>query len=142
MMIAEAGWVVLHSSTELPKDTVTMGLNRLLACAALAVGLQGGAMLQLKIPGIVTTYITGTWTTLMNGLVHFVTQARPQEPREETQFEERLWMQSGISMIYFLSALLTGLLFRYLPRAVGVLPASCLPLVSGYSAFHCRDPRR
>ena len=34
-------------------------------------GVQSGAMVQLKIPGVVTTYITGTWTTLLGSLVAF-----------------------------------------------------------------------
>ena len=36
--------------------------------AAVALGLQSAAMQSLKLPGIVTTYITGTWTTLAAGL--------------------------------------------------------------------------
>ena len=53
---------------------------------ALAMGMQSGAMVQLKIPGIVTTYITGTWTTLVSGLVRF---ARPEGQQEPTSIRVR-----------------------------------------------------
>ncbi len=139
---SEIAWIAIHRSAELPKEIVALDLNLLLACVALAVGLQSGAMLQLKIPGIVTTYITGTWTTLVNGLVRAGTQVRRQDERQRNAFEERMWMEAGILVVYFLSAVLTGFLFRHLPHAVGALPAFSVLLVSGYGAFRCQEPRR
>lgn len=137
-----AGWTALHRSIYLPKEALPLYLDLLLSSVALAIGLQSGAMLRLKIPGIVTTYITGTWTTLMSGLVRLFTPGRPEEQLREKQFEERLWMQSGILAIYFLSAMLTGLLFRYVPQAVGALPASCVCVACLYGAVRGRHARR
>ena len=76
-------------------------------------------MLQLKIPGIVTTYISGTWTTLMSGLV----RVKGQPADQKRGFEDRLLMQAAILAMYFLSAVLAGCLFRYMPTAVGAVPA-------------------
>ena len=62
--------------------TTAPNLNLLLATVALAIGMQSGAMVQLKIPGIVTTYITGTWTTMLSGLVRLARQRREQTPAQ------------------------------------------------------------
>ena len=84
-------------------------------------------MLQLKIPGIVTTYISGTWTALMSGLV----RVKSDTPIEEHKFEQRLLMQAAILAVYFLSAVLTGCLFRYVPVGVGALPGTVGALRGG-----------
>jgi uncharacterized membrane protein YoaK (UPF0700 family) len=99
-----------------------------LATVAIAIGIQSGVMVQLKIPGIVTTYITGTWTTLLSGLVHLAKHGRP--PAQKLEFEHRLMLQATVLSVYFLSAVLTGWLFRHLPIAVGAVPALSLFLVA------------
>ena len=134
MGCAEIGWVTIHSRMH-PPNTPPPGLNLLLACVALAIGMQSGAMLQLKIPGIVTTYISGTWTNLMNGLVRFTTRERRQAPWRKLQFEERLLMQAGVLTVYFLSTVLTGWLFRHIPLAVGALSAVSVLFVAVYSVL-------
>ena len=137
---AEAGWFALHRSTQLPGEPGDLSLKLLLGFVAVAVGLQSGAILQLKIPGIVTTYITGTWTNLMNGLIRFKASKRPRRDQlQKVQYEERLWMQFGILAIYFASAVLTGFLFRYQPQAVGVLPAAAVLFVALYGAVRAQD---
>jgi uncharacterized membrane protein YoaK (UPF0700 family) len=85
-------------------------------------------MVQLKIPGIVTTYITGTWTTLMNGL----TRVRTQPPDKKHELETRLGMQAAVLSAYFLAAVAAGCLFRYVPALVGALPALSVLLVALY----------
>jgi uncharacterized membrane protein YoaK (UPF0700 family) len=123
LICAEAGWLATHTSTmSLPNH------NLLLGCVAFAMGMQSAAMLQLKIPGIVTTYISGTWTTLFNGL----TRIERQPLAERHQFESRLEMQAAVLGVYFLSAALTGCLFRYVPALVGALPALSALLVAIY----------
>lgn len=102
----------------------------LLGCVAFAVGLQSGSMLQLKIPGIVTTYITGTWTNLVSGIVKFFARQKEENPSERERFEERLLLQTGILVVYFLSAVLTGWLFRFYPAFSGVVAAGCVLLAA------------
>jgi len=125
LLAAEAGWVAAQCNSRYAPS-----LNWLLATVALAIGAQSGAMVQLKIPGIVTTYITGTWTTLLSGLVRF---RKSEEPKTNQEYEQRLAMQAGVLGSYFLSAVLTGWLFRHLPLAVGALPALAILLVSATS---------
>ncbi len=112
---AEAAWA-----------THPLNLDLLLGMVAFAIGLQSAALVALKIPGVVTTYITGTWTTLLGGLVRFARN----EPRHDLQLEERMLLQAGVLAVYFLAAVLTGWLFRHAPLAVGALPAVSLLLVA------------
>ena len=131
LLAAEAGWIAVHLGT-----SHKLSLNLLLATAALAVGMQSGAMVQLKIPGIVTTYITGTWTSLLTGLVRLARQEQPQSKAQNPGFEERLMMQAWVLCVYFLSAVLTGWFFRRLPMAVGVLPGLSVLLVAIHGLWH------
>ena len=131
LLAAEAAWIAIHlRAGHMPS------LNLLLATVALAIGMQSGAMVQLKIPGIVTTYITGTWTSLLSGLVRLARQERQQPKRQDPGFEERLLMQFAVLCVYFLSAVLTGWFFRHLPLAVGVLPGLSVLLVAVHGLWH------
>jgi uncharacterized membrane protein YoaK (UPF0700 family) len=121
LLFAEAGWIAFHL-----RSGHARSLKVLLATVALAIGMQSGAMVQLKIPGIVTTYITGTWTTMVSGLVRL----RGQEQQQTQETEKGLAMQAAVLTAYFLSAVLAGWLFRHLPLAVGVLPGLSVLLVA------------
>ncbi|MGH9589482.1 MAG: YoaK family protein [Terracidiphilus sp.] len=104
--------------------------NWLLGGVAFAVGMQSGAMVQLRIPGVVTTYITGTWTSLMSGLTRLASGKLPARARSKHAFEERLLLQGSILAVYFLSAMLTGWVLESLPAAVGVIPAASVCVVA------------
>jgi uncharacterized membrane protein YoaK (UPF0700 family) len=138
MATAAAGWVAIHLDANHWPDLL-LHFNLLLGCLALAIGMQSSAMVQLKVPGIVTTYITGTWTTLMSGLVRLTRRERQQEPRQKLEFEQRLLMQAGVLSVYFLSAVLTGWLFRHMPLAVGALPAAGVLFASVYGTLRARS---
>jgi uncharacterized membrane protein YoaK (UPF0700 family) len=128
LVLAEAAWFATHQQHAFPPDATPLVFSLLLGTVAFAIGLQSAAMLQLKIPGIVTTYISGTWTTLMSGLVRVKSQ--PAEQRRG--FEDRLLLQAAILAMYFLSAVLAGCLFRYMPGAVGAVPALSALFVAIY----------
>jgi uncharacterized membrane protein YoaK (UPF0700 family) len=125
LLSAEAGWVAIQRHADHSPNLIL-----LLATVAIAIGIQSGTMVQLKIPGIVTTYITGTWTTLLSGLVHLVKHGQP--PAQKLEFEHRLMLQAAVLSTYFLSAVLTGWLFGHLPIAAGAVPALSSFLVAVY----------
>jgi len=79
----------------------------LLSCVAVAIGLQSGSMLPLKLPGIVTTYITGTWSTLVSGLV-LLNSERERVSGSQASFEDRILIQIVFLATYFASAILAG----------------------------------
>jgi uncharacterized membrane protein YoaK (UPF0700 family) len=115
LLAAAGGWIAVHLHV-----SNAPSLHLLLGTVALAMGMQSGTMVQLKIPGIVTTYITGTWTTLVSGLVHLARHQGP--PEQNLAFEERLMTQAAVLSAYFLSVVLTGWFLRRLPLAAGLLP--------------------
>ena len=126
LVAAEIGCAALFPGAQVPSPVTEF----LLGSVAFAVGLQSGSMLQLKIPGIVTTYITGTWTNLVSGIVKLSARHQDKKPSERLQFEERLFLQAGILAVYFLSAVLTGWLFRFHPALSGVVAAGCVLLAA------------
>lgn len=135
LLVATAiGWAYAGRNATRPGST--LALNVLLGCVALAVGIQSGAMLQLRIPGIVTTYITGTWTNLMSGMTRFILREQHWRHEKKIEYEERMMMQGGIVCVYLLAAMATGLLFRYARLAVGALPAVSVLLVAVYGLRH------
>lgn len=119
----EGAWYAYRSGTHIP-------LAALMAAMAICMGLQSGAMLQLRVPGIVTTYITGTWTIMVRGLTRVVAGERLEMNEPKKEYEERLEMQAVTLAIYLLSAVVTGWLFEEAPRFVGVIPVVCLATVS------------
>ncbi len=131
LLAAEVGWIAIHL-----RAGYAPSLHLLLATVALAIGMQSGAMVQLKIPGIVTTYITGTWTSLLSGLVRLVRQEQRPAKGQDPGFEERLLMQAGVLCVYFLSVVLTGWFFRRLPMAAGALPGLSVLLVAVHGLIY------
>jgi uncharacterized membrane protein YoaK (UPF0700 family) len=99
----------------------------LVAVAAMALGLQSSAMQSLKLPGIVTTYITGTWTTLVAGLSRLVTGKK-----SDAGVKTQLMMQAAVLTAYCASAAFSGLLFRLWRPGLGVLPAAAVTMVALY----------
>jgi uncharacterized membrane protein YoaK (UPF0700 family) len=123
LLSAEAGWIAnqLHAGR-------SPNLILLLATVALAIGIQSIAMVQLQIPGIVTTYITGTWTTMLSGFVRLAKYGR--SPAQKLEVEHRLMLQAAVLSVYFFSAVFAGWLFRHFPIAAGAVPAISLLLVA------------
>lgn len=123
LIAAEIGWVAAAHAPPARLDDL------LLAVVALAIGLQSGAMVQLQIPGVVTTYITGTWTTLTAGVIQLAART-PRVERQKAKFEERFALQACILGAYFLSAVVAGWLFLHAPGLVGALPALAVLVVA------------
>src|ERR1700678_3135546 len=131
LLSAEAGWIAVQRHANHSPN-----LMLLLATVAVAIGIQSGTMVQLKIPGIVTTYITGTWTTMLGGLVRLARHEKQEVPGQEVELEKRLGLQAAVLSVYFLSAVLTGWLFRHAPLAVGVLPGLSVLLVAVHGLIY------
>ncbi len=128
LIAAEVAWVATGHNPGSREALV------LLACVAAGIGLQSAAMVQLKVPGVATTYITGTWTTLVNGLTLFV-GGRPRQAAEKAKLEERFEVQAAVLACYFLSAVLTGWAFRHAEALVGAIAAGAVLVVAAYGAL-------
>lgn len=118
----EVAWAVLLTGS----GAATVERNVLLAVLAFAVGLQSAAMLRLSVPGIVTTYITGTLTNLMSGAARLLAGDKQLLKTGKKEFEERLLLQAGVLVCYLLSATAAGFLLRYVPAGAGALTAGAV----------------
>lgn len=54
---------------------------------------------------------------------------------DEASFEGRLFIQDGFLLVYFLSAIATGWIFRYIPVLIGFLSAIPILIVGAYGAI-------
>ena len=106
----------------------------MLGCVAAAIGLQSGAMLALKLPGIITTYITGTWTPLISGVV-LIGIGRPRVHANEESLEGRLFVQAGFLLVYFSSAVVSGWIFHHIAVLIGFLSAIPILIAGAYGAI-------
>lgn len=140
LIAAEVAWVSFLRSFSPGIGLATHERNWLLGGVAFAVGMQSGAMVQLRIPGVVTTYITGTWTSLLSGLARLAGGKLPPRTPSKHAFEERLLLQGSILAVYFLSAILTGWVLKNLPAAVGAIPAASVFVVAIFGMARGGNP--
>jgi uncharacterized membrane protein YoaK (UPF0700 family) len=128
LMLSAIAWISFRGTPDPEVRLVLLGV------VATAIGLQSGAMLRLKLPGIVTTYITGTWTTLVSGLVLF-DSGRKDGAENAAAFEDRLIIQAVFLAIYFTSAVAAGLAFHYMPVLIGLIAGFPILIVAVYGAI-------
>ncbi len=124
ILLCELVLLVLAASRELIHTPATGSLaaHILIGLGAVAIGLQSAAVLALKLPGVVTTYITGTWTTLATGLAQgLVAEEAPakssgKEPVE--RLSRQLRLQAAVVLTYCAAAACSGLLMRSFGRGI------------------------
>lgn len=86
----------------------------LIAASGMTMGLQSVAVRQLGIPGIVTTYITGTLTSLVSGLVShfrkvkFASEGGTIQHSTGTAWERKELLQLGVFLMEFCAAFTVG----------------------------------
>lgn len=132
MMLAEFAWA---ASRQQPDSRLQLIL---LSMVAVAIGLQSGAMVQLRIPGVVTTYITGTWTTLVGG-VSLLGAGMPGEARDKARAEARFELQGAVLALYLAAAVLTGWAFRHASAMVGAIPSCAVLTTAAYGALRTEN---
>src|SRR5262249_41899338 len=97
-------------------------VEALIVLSAFAMGLQSATVKRLNLPGIATTYITGTMTSLISGLVHqWSSEKEGREEKESLQLTERsLALQAWVFVIYALAAVASALVYRGWPAGVAL----------------------
>jgi len=73
--------------------------------AGVAMGIQSATVKKLNLPGVVTTYITGTITSLTSGFVRGIrgwhgSQSLNEPGRDKRDWESRLAIQAGVFIVY------------------------------------------
>jgi uncharacterized membrane protein YoaK (UPF0700 family) len=118
-----------------PDDPVVYWL---IAIAGLAMGIQSGAVHRLRVPGVMTTYITGTLTSLVSDLAsrlqRFEGSASGASPRER-----RVGLMAAVFVVYALGALAGAVLHPRSPALMTLLPLIVVLIVVANAALcHCR----
>lgn len=112
----------------LPRESRSTALVVIIT-SALAMGLQSAAVKRLHLPGIATTYITGTLTNLFFGLTqHWA--AKNQTTAGGASLKRFLVLQAQVFLCYALAALTSGALYLHWPAAVAWLPVIAIAIVA------------
>ena len=121
---------------------------------ALAMGMQSAAVRRLGVPGIATTYLTGTLTSLMVDLLGWLRSiAAPlpvsrstgdnlTERSSSMPWEQRVGLLAGVVSLYCFGAFVGGVLELASKPAVAWLPFATVLLVVVNSVIRHRHDRR
>jgi uncharacterized membrane protein YoaK (UPF0700 family) len=103
--------------------------NGLLALLAFAMGLQSATMLQLGVPGVGTTAVTKTMTSLMAGLTRFFPAWRKRAAAGNPANRQQVEIYALVVALYGIGAAITAVLMGHALRWAGMVPALTLLLI-------------
>jgi uncharacterized membrane protein YoaK (UPF0700 family) len=123
--------LVLHLPM-IPRNQSTLYI--LIGLSAVAMGVQSAAVRRLNLPGIATTVLTGTITSLIAGLVRFLhityVSSPTEEPVESAPSRSRhLRLQAGVFTVYVAAATVAGFFQHRLPLIVGLSPVVAIAVI-------------
>jgi uncharacterized membrane protein YoaK (UPF0700 family) len=106
----------------------------LIALSAIAMGVQSAAARRLDVPGIATTYLTGTFTSAVTSLVAKSrssprTTATPAATATGHPWRRQVGLQLLTLVVYGLGALIAGILQGGWPSLVAILPFAVVAVV-------------
>jgi uncharacterized membrane protein YoaK (UPF0700 family) len=93
----------------------------LMTLLALAMGLQSAAMYRLNVPGVATTAVTGTLTSLVGTVVKVFKTPATLGPQVDSG-RTKVLFQALVVALYGGGAMVSGLLMLFCSRAVGFFP--------------------
>ena len=123
----------------------------LIVLSAFAMGIQSAAVRRLGVPGIATTYITGTLTSLMvdllGGLRFIASQLPVSKTAERSEvkripWDQRVGILAGVVILYCLGALIGGVLQVYSASLAPLFPLGAVMLVVVNAVIRQRHQRR
>jgi uncharacterized membrane protein YoaK (UPF0700 family) len=113
--------------------------------SGIAMGMQSAAVKRLSLPGIATTYITGTITSLFSGVVHAWMTRKTRAARHaadvapghppQASIRHSVALQAQVYLSYTLAALACGVLHNYWPSVVAILPVLAIASIGVYMLF-------
>jgi uncharacterized membrane protein YoaK (UPF0700 family) len=110
----------------------------LIILSAFAMGVQSAAVRRLGVPGIATTYITGTLTSLMVDLLGWLRSLAARLPASITEgsnntekmpWDQRVSLLAGVVTLYCFGALIGGILQVYSAPLAPLFPLGAVLLV-------------
>jgi len=114
----------------------------LIAASGMTMGLQSVAVRQLGIPGIVTTYITGTLTSLVSGFVShfrkikFASEGGTMQGFSGTEWEHKELLQLGVFIMELCAAFSVGVMHADHSFLMTVSPFVALSVVVINAVLH------
>lgn len=115
----------------------------LITVSAIAMGIQSAAVRRLNVPGIATTYVTGTLTTAVTSLIAGSRAAKPATVEglgrvEGVPATGHWWLgvrlQLFALLVYGFGATIGGLVYDRWPELVAVLPFVAVAVVVAAAA--------
>ena len=109
-------------------------LDLLILLSALAMGLQSAGVRRMNLPGVTTTYVTGTMNALVTGLTtRFYHTLRATNLsaaiRESVHWKHPTRLQFNVLLMYGGSAVVSGFLQTQRPALVAIVPLVALVIV-------------
>lgn len=150
-VFVEAGILALFAASCLAPPAARIGgVILIIATSGIAMGMQSAAVKRLSLPGIATTYITGTITSLFSGIVHnwrtrelraarhaaAVASGNPaQHPSHALSVRHALGLQAQVFLSYTVAALVSAVLHTHWPGIAAVLPVLAIFGIGVYMLF-------
>ncbi|HTQ84746.1 MAG TPA: YoaK family protein [Candidatus Solibacter sp.] len=116
-------------------DRTSAALYLLIAFSAVAMGIQSAAVRRLNLPGVATTYVTGTMTSLVAGLTR---RSHSKEPQAKPASDHTV-LQAGVIVVYGLSALASGFFQIHVPMLVAIGPLLAISILLLFVGFAHRE---
>jgi uncharacterized membrane protein YoaK (UPF0700 family) len=139
--IALAAFALAWRLPSFPQTEATLYL--LIGLSAVAMGIQSAAVRPLALPGIATTVITTTITSLVAGLVRWLhlTYLSPPEDAESqaaSRGGRQLGLQAGVFFVYGAAAAVSGYFQHRLSLAVGLSPIVAVMLALAAAIYSAK----
>ena len=143
----EAGVLVLFAIVCVHPPTTSIHSAGVLVIftSGIAMGMQSAAVKRLSLPGVATTYITGTITSLFSGMVHHWMTRKSRAARQAAEavsghppqpsMRHSVALQAQVYLSYTLAALACGILHNYWPSVVAISPVLAIAGIGVYMVF-------
>lgn len=118
-------------------------LEAMIVLSGFAMGIQSAAVKRLNLPGIATTYITGTMTSLIAGLIHhWGAEENAQDEKEDlSSMSPPVALQAWVFLLYALAAVASAVLYKRWPAGVALLPLVAIIAVT-ISIYSVHPPKK
>jgi len=121
-----------HVAGPTPDDAT---VHALIALSGVAMGMQSAAVLHLDVRGVSTTYITGTLTNLVGGVVDRLrSPAPPKAGSASPKAPPHPGLLALVWVVYLASAAATGFLATRRPVAAPLVPLGLVVAVTAAGA--------
>jgi uncharacterized membrane protein YoaK (UPF0700 family) len=128
-----------------PTTSIHFTVVLVIFTSGVAMGMQSAAVKRLSLPGIATTYITGTITSLFSGMVHNWMARKTRAARMVTEaasghtpqpsMRHSVGLQAQVYLSYTIAALACGVLHNYWPSGVAILPVLAIAGIGVHMMF-------